>query len=193
MLPEQASGKAVGAVRASCQGTVRARLSNRSGETVTYKLRVGSKVHRITVKSSAQKKFVTQGKARAQGHVEDGIHHARPAPHPGAVPGARGPARHGAAGHLQLTGLPWRLLHGEGDLHRDLLVVQSGATAIAPNAAKFGQGRHQLDHHLAGGGSNVEERADSGGRALGAGVWSRTQNAGLGCVTRSPSTSTQTA
>ena len=66
VLPEQASGKAVGAVRASCQGTVRARLSNRSGETVTYKLRVGSKRHTIVVKSSAQKKFVTQGKARAQ-------------------------------------------------------------------------------------------------------------------------------
>ena len=56
----------MGSVKASCQGTVRARLSNRSGETVTYKLRVGSKVHRITVKSSVQKKFVTQGKARAQ-------------------------------------------------------------------------------------------------------------------------------
>ena len=53
-------------VRASCQGTVRARLSNRSGETVTYKLRVGTKVHGLTVKSLAQRRFVTDGPARAR-------------------------------------------------------------------------------------------------------------------------------
>ncbi len=66
VLPEQAFGKAVGAVQTSCQGTVRARLSNRSGETVVYRLRVGSKVHRITVKSFDQKKFVTHGRALAK-------------------------------------------------------------------------------------------------------------------------------
>ena len=52
-------------MRASCQGTVRARLANRSGETVVYKLRVGKKVHKIAVKSLAKKKFVTKGKPRA--------------------------------------------------------------------------------------------------------------------------------
>jgi hypothetical protein len=66
VLPVQSFGKAVGHVRASCQGTVKARLSNRSGETVTYKLRVGAKVHRIVVKSLARKKFVTQGRAMAR-------------------------------------------------------------------------------------------------------------------------------
>lgn len=66
VLPEQAFGKAVGAVKASCQGTVRARLSNRSGETVVYKLRVGKKVHKITVKSFGEKKYVTHGRARAR-------------------------------------------------------------------------------------------------------------------------------
>lgn len=66
VLPEQAFGKAVGSVRASCQGTVRAKLANRSGETVVYKLRVGKKVHRIAVKSLAKKKFVTKGKPRAK-------------------------------------------------------------------------------------------------------------------------------
>jgi hypothetical protein len=65
VLPEQSFGKAVGSVKASCQGTVRAKLSNRSGETVVYKLRVGKKVHKITVKSLAKKKFVTTGKALA--------------------------------------------------------------------------------------------------------------------------------
>ena len=66
VLPVQAFGKAVGSVKASCQGTVRAKLSNRSGETVTYKLRVGKKVHKIVVKSLAKKKFITQGEARAR-------------------------------------------------------------------------------------------------------------------------------
>ncbi|GAB3017027.1 hypothetical protein GCM10011376_02980 [Nocardioides flavus (ex Wang et al. 2016)] len=66
VLPEQAFGKAVGSVKATCQGTVRAKLANRSGDTVVYKLRVGKKVHRITVKSLAKKKFVTKGKPRAK-------------------------------------------------------------------------------------------------------------------------------
>jgi len=65
VLPEQAFGKAVGSIKASCQGTVRAKLANRSGASVVYKLRVGSKVHRITVKSQSQKKFVTTGRALA--------------------------------------------------------------------------------------------------------------------------------
>ena len=66
VLPEQAFGKAVGSVKATCQGTVRAKLANRSGEKVVYKLRVGKKVHKIAVKSLAKKKFVTKGKARAK-------------------------------------------------------------------------------------------------------------------------------
>jgi hypothetical protein len=66
VLPEQAFGKAVGSVKASCQGTVRARLANRSGETVVYKLRVGKKVHEIAVKSQSKKKFVTKGQPRAK-------------------------------------------------------------------------------------------------------------------------------
>ena len=66
VLPEQAFGKAVGSVKASCQGTVRTKLSNRSGETVTYKLRVGKKVHKITVKSLSQKKYTTTGQALAK-------------------------------------------------------------------------------------------------------------------------------
>lgn len=65
VLPEQAFGKAVGRVKVSCQGTVRARLTNRSGERVVYTLRVGTKVHRITVKAQDRRKFVTRGPARA--------------------------------------------------------------------------------------------------------------------------------
>lgn len=72
VLPEQAFGKAVGAVRASCQGTVRARLSNRTGETVVYRLAVGRKVHRITVRSQTRRTFVTTGRARARVTLEVG-------------------------------------------------------------------------------------------------------------------------
>ncbi|WP_167288765.1 VWA domain-containing protein [Nocardioides seonyuensis] len=66
VLPAQAFGKAVGKVRTSCQGTVRATLDNASGVRVTYKLRVGKKVHSIKVKSLAKKKFRTSGEARAK-------------------------------------------------------------------------------------------------------------------------------
>ncbi|NPC41476.1 hypothetical protein [Nocardioides sp. zg-1230] len=66
VLPEQAFGKAVGKVKVTCQGTVRARLANRSGERVVYTLRVGSKVHRIAVKAQDARKFVTRGPARAK-------------------------------------------------------------------------------------------------------------------------------
>ena len=66
VLPEQEFGKAVGSVRASCQGTVRARLANRTGEKVVYTLRVGTKVHRISVTSQTARKFVTHGRPRAK-------------------------------------------------------------------------------------------------------------------------------
>ena len=66
VLPEQAFGKAVGSVKATCQGTVRAKLRNRSGERVVYKLRVGKKMHKVAVKAQAKRKFVTTGKARAK-------------------------------------------------------------------------------------------------------------------------------
>lgn len=66
VLPAQAFGQATGSVRASCQGTLRTRVSNRTAETVTYLLRVGPKVHRITVRSLSHKKFVTRGRARAK-------------------------------------------------------------------------------------------------------------------------------
>lgn len=65
VLPTQAFGKAGGSVRASCQGTVRSRLDNRSGVDVTYTLRVGRKVHRIVVGSLSEKRFTTTGRARA--------------------------------------------------------------------------------------------------------------------------------
>lgn len=66
VLPVQAFGKAGGSVKATCQGTVRSRLDNRSGVSVTYQLRVGKKVHQIVVRSLSQKRFTTTGKARAK-------------------------------------------------------------------------------------------------------------------------------
>ena len=55
VLGEQSFGKAVGRVRTTCQGTVRAHLDNRSGRAVFYYLRVGTKMHRFVVKSLGRK------------------------------------------------------------------------------------------------------------------------------------------
>jgi len=66
VLPEQSFGKAVGSVRVTCQGTVRTKLNNRTGDRITYKLRVGKKVHRIVVRSTSKKRFTTSGPARAR-------------------------------------------------------------------------------------------------------------------------------
>ena len=65
VLPAQAFGSPAGSVRARCRGKVRAQLANRSGETVAYRLRVGDRVHRISVPSLGSKRFVTRGRALA--------------------------------------------------------------------------------------------------------------------------------
>ena len=65
VLPAQAFGSPAGSVRARCRGKVKAQLANRSGETVVYRLRVGAKVHRISVPSLGSKRFVTRGRALA--------------------------------------------------------------------------------------------------------------------------------
>lgn len=65
VLPAQAFGSPAGSVRARCRGTVRAQLANRSVETVVYKLRVGAKLHRISVPSLETRRFVTRGRALA--------------------------------------------------------------------------------------------------------------------------------
>lgn len=66
VLPAQAFGRAAGSVHAGCRGTVRTRLSNLTAAPVTYRLRVGTQVHRIVVRSSGRKLFVTTGRARAK-------------------------------------------------------------------------------------------------------------------------------
>ncbi len=66
ILPAQAFGQATGSVIAGCQGTVRARVSNRTRGAVTYRLRVGTRVHRIVVKALRHKMFVTSGRAGAK-------------------------------------------------------------------------------------------------------------------------------
>ena len=65
VLPAQAFGRAVGSVHATCRGTVRTRLSNRTSSAVVFRLRVGTKVHLLRVRSMKQKKFVTTGRAHA--------------------------------------------------------------------------------------------------------------------------------
>lgn len=65
VLGEQAFGRAVGRVRTTCQGTVRARLVNTSGRTVFYYLRVGTRMHRYVVRSLGRKTVVVRGGPRA--------------------------------------------------------------------------------------------------------------------------------
>lgn len=65
VLGEQSFGRAVGRVRASCQGTVRAHLVNRTGRMVVYRLRVGTRVQRFWVRSQYAKTVVAQGDPRA--------------------------------------------------------------------------------------------------------------------------------
>ena len=66
VLPEQEFGKATGKVRASCQGTVTARMRNATGARVTYVLKVGKKTHRIKVGSGKRRVFQTKGAARSR-------------------------------------------------------------------------------------------------------------------------------
>lgn len=66
VLPVQAFGRATGSVTAGCRGTVRTRVSNRTAAPVTYRLRVGDTVRRISVRSLSQKKIVTRGPAGAR-------------------------------------------------------------------------------------------------------------------------------
>ncbi|MBL0746851.1 hypothetical protein [Nocardioides baculatus] len=65
VLGEQSFGKAVGRVRATCQGTVLAHLVNRSGRAVFYYLRVGTTMHRYVVRSLGRKTVTVRGGARA--------------------------------------------------------------------------------------------------------------------------------
>ena len=65
VLGEQSFGKAVGRVRTTCQGTVRAHLVNQSGRAVFYYLRVGTTMHRFAVRSLGRKTVVAKGSARA--------------------------------------------------------------------------------------------------------------------------------
>jgi hypothetical protein len=65
VLGEESFGRAVGRVRTTCQGTVRAHLANHSGRAVFYYLRVGTTMHRYVVRSLGRRTVVAQGRARA--------------------------------------------------------------------------------------------------------------------------------
>ncbi|MCF6376001.1 hypothetical protein L2K70_00105 [Nocardioides KLBMP 9356] len=65
VLGEQSFGKAVGNVRTTCRGAVRARLDNRSGRAVFYYLRVGGSMHRFVVRSLGRKTVTVRGASRA--------------------------------------------------------------------------------------------------------------------------------
>lgn len=66
VLPAEASGKLTGDVRASCQGTVRARMRNTTAEKVTFTVAVGRKKHTLGVKPGQTRRFQTTGRPRAR-------------------------------------------------------------------------------------------------------------------------------
>lgn len=58
------TGRAVGRLRVSCQGTVRAVLHNRSSQRATYTLRVARATKRITVAAGRTHRYVTSARPR---------------------------------------------------------------------------------------------------------------------------------
>lgn len=66
VLPAEASGKLTGDVRASCQGTVRARMRNTTEQKVVFTLAVGRKRHTLGVKPGQTRRFQTTGRPRAR-------------------------------------------------------------------------------------------------------------------------------
>jgi hypothetical protein len=66
VAPAEAFGKPKGTVRASCQGTVRARLNNRSDKAVVYRLVIGRKVHKVRVPRLRKRTVVRTGPFKAR-------------------------------------------------------------------------------------------------------------------------------
>ena len=69
VLPEQASGKAVGTLRVSCQGTVRVTMRNRSSERVAYTVKIAKRSHKIAVASGKTRKWVTSAAPRERAQL----------------------------------------------------------------------------------------------------------------------------
>ena len=59
VLPVEASGKAVGSLKVSCQGTVRVTMKNRSSEQVKYTVKIAKRSKSIAVGSGKTRKWVT--------------------------------------------------------------------------------------------------------------------------------------
>ena len=85
VLPVQSFGKAVGSVKASCQGTVKAKLSNRSRRDGHLQAPRGQEGAQDRREVAVQEEVRHHGARAGEGDVEGGYHQARPDPHPAAV------------------------------------------------------------------------------------------------------------
>lgn len=65
----ESSGRAIGRLRVSCQGTVRAVLHNRSAQRVTYTVRVARRTKRITVAAGGSRRYVTSARPRQRARL----------------------------------------------------------------------------------------------------------------------------
>ena len=127
VLGEQSFGKAVGRVRATCQGTVRAHLVNRSGRTVVYRLRVGTRVQRFWVRPQYAKAVVSHGGSPRCRHPSCRICAGRADPGPPALPGAERAARRRPPHHDALTPSTPRRLRPHGGRRRRRVPTSSSA------------------------------------------------------------------
>ena len=60
----EASGKALGTLRVTCQGTVRVTLRNRSSERATYTVKIANRKHAIRVGAEKDRRWATTAQAR---------------------------------------------------------------------------------------------------------------------------------
>ncbi|WP_165820969.1 prealbumin-like fold domain-containing protein [Nocardioides gansuensis] len=66
VIAEQESGKAVGSLAATCQGTVRARLRNSRSSVAVYQVRIGTKKYAVRVKPESRKLWEGHGKPQVR-------------------------------------------------------------------------------------------------------------------------------
>lgn len=69
VLEETASGKAVGSLRVSCQGTVRVTMRNRSSERVAYTVKIAKRKHRLSVAAGKTRRWATSAAPRQRAQL----------------------------------------------------------------------------------------------------------------------------
>jgi hypothetical protein len=69
VLGDSASGKVLGSLRVSCQGTVRVTMRNRSSQRAHYTVRIAKRKHHMSVRSGKTRTWVTSAKPRQRAQL----------------------------------------------------------------------------------------------------------------------------